>query len=54
MATEGPRRSTRVRTQTKSYAQEQAEERDNAAQAKISKGKRKSIPDDDEAKRGSL
>ncbi len=53
MATEGPRRSTRVRTQVKSYADEQAEERDNAVKAKAPKGKRKSIPDDgdDEARK---
>lgn len=48
MATEGPRRSTRVRTQVKSYADEQAEEGDNAVKAKTSKAKRKSNADDDE------
>ena len=48
MAAEGPRRSTRVRTQVKSYADEQAEERDNAVKAKASKGKRKSITEDNE------
>lgn len=48
MATDEPRRSTRVRTQVKSYADEQAEERDKVVKAKASKGKRKSNADDDE------
>lgn len=50
MVTEGPRRSGRVRTLVKSYADEQAEEidRGKAAKAESSKRKRETTPDEDE------